>query len=274
VQAGVRPDFSDPDREQLTSGLRRIEHINDPHMIQKLKDVIQLPAEQLPMALGDEVTRRLALMMHLSLWTTRWRPQDLAESVTRLQANPTMLAELTDLLDYQFQRIQSVSPAVALPFPCPLHLHSLYTRDETMAALGRWTLQAQPDMREGVLHLPEVLADAFLVTLNKTEGDYSPSTMYEDYAISEDLFHWQSQSTTSEASPTGQRYINHRDRNHTILLFVRESKKANNLACPYHFLGPASYVSHTGSRPMSITWRLQYPMPAHLLRRTGRLANV
>lgn len=39
----------------------------------------------------------------------------------------------------------------------------------------------------------------------------SPTTMYEDYLISHDLFHWQSQSNTSEQSPTGQRYIRHRD---------------------------------------------------------------
>ncbi|MCX5673325.1 MAG: DUF3427 domain-containing protein [Planctomycetota bacterium] len=273
AQAGVRPDFADPDEEQLAKGLRRIEHINDPHMIRRLMDLVQMPFQQLPIGLGDDEVRRMALMMHLSLWATRWIPRDLIESIARLQRNPTILAELRELMDYQLQQVRSVAPPLNLPFPCPLHLHSLYTRDEIMAALGRWTLQAQPDMREGVLHLPEVSTDALLITLNKTEDEYSPTTMYEDYAISADLFHWQSQSTTSDTSPTGQRYIQHSHRNHTILLFVREDKRANGLACPYHFLGPASYVSYTGSRPMSITWRLRYAMPAHLLRRTGRLAS-
>jgi superfamily II DNA or RNA helicase len=82
---------------------------------------------------------------------------------------------------------------------------------------------------------------------------------------SEARFHWQSQSTTSEHSATGQRYIDHEARDYTILLFVREEKKRNGLACPCDFLGPVSYENHSGSRPMSIVWRLQHPIPARLL---------
>jgi len=129
-------------------------------------------------------------------------------------------------------------------------------------------------MREGVKYLPTINTDLFLITLNKTDKDYSPTTMYEDYATSEDRFHWQSQSTTSEKSPTGQRYINHEFRNSTVLLFVREDKKINNLNMPYYFLGPATYVSHEGSRPISIVWRLTSPMPGKLIRTTERLAIV
>jgi hypothetical protein len=127
-------------------------------------------------------------------------------------------------------------------------------------------------MREGVLHLPQIKADIFLFTLNKTEKHFSPTTMYQDYAINERLFHWQSQSTTAPESPTGQRYINHEQLGYTILLFGREDKKFNDLSAPFSFLGPARYVSHTGSRPMSITWRLEQPLPAKLLRRMARLA--
>ena len=47
--------------------------------------------------------------------------------------------------------------------------------------------------------------------------------MYRDYAISRDLFHWESQSTTSATSPTRQRYIHHADLGSRICLFVREA---------------------------------------------------
>ena len=97
-------------------------------------------------------------------------------------------------------------------------------------------------MREGVLHLPELRADVFFVTLHKTEKDYSPTTMYQDYAINERLFHWQSQSTTSADSPTGRRYVEHVERGYTVLLFGREHKSRNGLAQPFVFLGPARYV--------------------------------
>lgn len=52
----------------------------------------------------------------------------------------------------------------------------------------------------------------------KADKDYSPTTMYNDYSINERLFHWQSQSTTAAESPTGQRYIHHRERGSKVLL--------------------------------------------------------
>lgn len=55
----------------------------------------------------------------------------------------------------------------------------------------------------------KALDNVLLVTLNKSDKDYSPTTMYNDYSISGSLFHWQSQSTTAEQSPTGQRCIHH-----------------------------------------------------------------
>lgn len=216
--------------------------------------------------------QRQLLMAHFSLWGHDTPAESLAASVERLRGNPVMLEELLELLQLRQEMIPAVTPAANLPFECPLRLHAGYTRYELFAALGHWTLREQPQMREGVLHLKQLDADLFLITLNKTEREYSPTTMYEDYAISDRLFHWQSQSTTSAESPTGQRYINHRERGHTILLAVRESNSEKGLSCPYYFLGAADYVSHEGSRPMSIIWRLHHPIPAHLLRVTERLA--
>jgi hypothetical protein len=95
--------------------------------------------------------------------------------------------------------------------------------------------------------------------------------MYEDYSSNDRLFHWQSQSTTSETSVTGRRYINHEKEGVRILLFVREYKKDELGAQPYTFLGTARYVSHEGSRPMSIIWELDRPVPAKYLKKTGKL---
>jgi hypothetical protein len=77
--------------------------------------------------------------------------------------------------------------------------------------------------REGVHCFLEKNTDIFLVTINKNEEDYIPSTMYNDYAISNELFHWESQSRTSVDSPTGQRYVNDRNDEHKVLFFVREN---------------------------------------------------
>ena len=99
-------------------------------------------------------------------------------------------------------------------------------------------------VREGVKWLPDKHLDVFFVTLNKADKDYSPTTMYNDYSISESLFHWQNQSTTAENSPTCQRYINHKERGNKVLLFVREFKSdrvtGGAEAYTYHSYGNGS----------------------------------
>ena len=85
------------------------------------------------------------------------------------------------------------------------------------------------------------------------------------------LFHWQSQSTTSDTSTTGQRYINHVENGSKVLLFVREYKKNALGTAPYTFLGPVEYVSHNGSRPMNIIWQLRYKIPAKYIKQTNKL---
>ena len=135
---------------------------------------------------------------------------------------------------------------------------------QILASLGKNTIQKQYPLREGVLYIEDKKTDVFLITLNKVEKHFSPSTMYEDYAINDELFNWQSQSRTSIDSPTGKRYINHRDSGNNILLFVRENKSEDGVTSPYIYLGPADIVSHSGSKPISIVWKLRNKLPASI----------
>ena len=103
------------------------------------------------------------------------------------------------------------------------------------------------------------------ITLRKNEKDYSPQTLYRDFALSRDLFHWETQHSTTVSSAQGQRYIHQRTNGVRILLAVREAKlNAWGATAPYLLLGPADYVSHEGERPIAITWRLQNPIPADI----------
>jgi hypothetical protein len=139
----------------------------------------------------------------------------------------------------------------------PLAVHAHYTRDEVLAALGVATPERPPTMREGVMWAGAANADVFFVTLRKSDKSFSSTTMYRDYAISPGEFHWESQSTTSIDSPTGQRYVNHLERGSRVLLFAREAPEHRD----FLYLGPAQYVRHAGDRPISITWRLDYELP-------------
>ena len=70
--------------------------------------------------------------------------------------------------------------------------------------------------------------DRLFVTLKKSEALFSPSTRYRDLALGPHLFHWESQSTTTASSATGQRYIHHEARGSRVLLFVREQPPAGH----------------------------------------------
>jgi len=98
--------------------------------------------------------------------------------------------------------------------------------------------------------------ELFFVTLVKDEQRFSPRTRYRDYAISRELFHWQSQNTTPADGAVGRAY---RTGGRRYWLFVRRAKED-----PFHFLGRVTYVSHVGEKPMNVTWRLATPMPATL----------
>lgn len=259
--AGLAEPPAGDDEDRLAKGILRLAHIDDPQQLRFLLAHIDRRTTEDPFA------ERRRAMLHITLWGDEGASMSPGQADSRLFANPNAVADLRAMLDYRLRHTRT-RPTDLLPHLAgPLALHAEYTRDEALIGLGHWDLDRRPDFREGVLHLPHRKVDAFFVTLHKTEDAYSPTTMYEDYAISDRLFHWQSQSTTSAESPTGRRYIHHREQGYTPLLFVRERKfLRTGLASPYAFLGPADYVSHEGSRPVSIVWRVRTPMPSRITR--------
>jgi hypothetical protein len=261
ADAGLVDPLTDPDEERLAKGIRRIVHVDCADRIRAW----------LAMLSGPPADNCLAEMLHVSLWGNHGLGWTLADSSDRLRKNRAALDDLRSVLEYRLQHAPAHHAGSWPSAAGPLAIHAAYTRDEILVGLRRWSLAHRPDQREGVLHLPDAKVDAFFVTLQKTEEDYSPTTMYEDYLISHDQFHWQSQSSTSVDSQTGQRYLHHRKMGYTPLLFVRETRSLpSGLSSPYVFLGPCEYLSHQGSRPISIVWRLHHSVPARLFRTMAR----
>ncbi len=210
----------------------------------------------------DERHVRLLNMLHVDLWSASPGASSLQTSLERLWANPNIVYELRELLELIGDRASRLARDAGLEAEIPLRLHTRYSRYELLAALGESSAEHPASWREGVKRVNRYNMDVFLVTLNKSERHFSPTTRYRDYPISPSLFHWESQSTTSESSPTGQRYMRHKEMGSRVLLFVRESNVGDSLgASPFLFLGTASYVSHQGERPMAIVWQLDHEMP-------------
>ena len=208
-------------------------------------------------------------MLYYSLWSDGGGYDSIAEGFDAVRREAATRAEISTVVDLSFEAARHVPHELGGPLAgVPLRVHARYQREEILAALDFPRLPNS--FREGVLYLPDLNVDAFFITLKKSEADYSPSTMYADYPISRELFHWESQSTTSVASKTGQRYITGAS---TVLLFARQEQKDEFGTAPYLFLGPATYVSHTGDRPIAITWKLQTPMPSDFFNHASAVAQ-
>ena len=272
ARADMIEDFSDPLEEVLTKALSRLAVVDSRRWIRFLLDLLPR-LDDIDFTALSELEQRMLQMFYVTVWgkaAESWTSDEVLDNLYALSDSPMLLGELLDLLRYRYEQIDFIDEPVELGFDCPLDLHCTYTRDQLLVALD---FLKPATVREGVKWLPEKQMDVFFVTLNKADKDYSPTTMYHDYSINENLFHWQSQSTTAADSPTGQRYIHHRERGSKVLLFVREFKadRITGGAEAYTFLGTANYVKHSGSRPMNITWKLDRPIPAKFLKKTNKL---
>ena len=96
--------------------------------------------------------------------------------------------------------------------------------------------------------------------------------MYDDYAINETLFHWQSQNSAGPDTPKCLSYIKHQSEKKKILLFIREKNKdeyGNTMG--YVFVGEGLLKDHYGAKPMSIKWELNEPLPHYLWKDAAKL---
>ena len=272
VLAGVRADFQEEVEAELTRALPRLCQIDAPGWIRFLLDYLAR-MDELDVARLAKPQQLMLQMFYQTVWNEAAQDlgaADVQQNLQRLVAAPVMRQELLALLQYSLDRVDLVAEPVDLGYVHPLELHCHYSLRQIATAMEYFNYGALQGL--GVKYFAEKKTDVFFVTLNKSDKDYSPTTMYNDYSINESLFHWQSQSTTSAESATGQRYIHHRQTGNQVLLFVRESKQDEfKTAAPYTFLGRADYVKHEGGKPMNIVWQLSAPIPAKLIKKTNKL---
>ncbi len=221
----------------------------------------------------DEEQKQLCLMLHYDIWQTSGGFDSLQDSIRAIGRNHILNNEIVEVLEIIIDKINFLEKEVSLHYQQPLKLHSRYTREQILAAFGLSTFNIQSKNREGVAIINSLNTELLFVDLVKSEKDFSPSTLYQDYAISEQLFHWQTQNSARPDIGRGLSYIKQQELNKTILLFVRERNKdeyKNTIS--YVFLGNAKYIESYGSKPMNITWELKEPMPPFLWKDSAKMA--
>lgn len=258
--AGLRVAEEGPKNDRLRRACGRMLHVDDLSRIDAYQRLLGSGPPDLG-ALSTQDQRLLRMLVASITSSAIERAATLEAAVSLLWAHPQIVLELREILGVLRQRVNHVHYSIADRPDVPLRVHARYTRTEILTAFSLSDASAMPpEWREGVRFVRDARADLFLFTLDKTAGQFSPTTRYKDYAISRDLIHWESQSTVREASETGRRYQKHASMGTSVLLFAR--LRSDDRA--FWFLGPATYVSHAGELPMAITWKLHHSLPGDL----------
>ncbi|MEG3630003.1 DUF3427 domain-containing protein [Streptomyces poriticola] len=263
-RAGLVQDSTPPGEAGLLKRVHAFLHVDDPERAQAY---LRLLADDAPSYTDLEPSdQAYARMLFFNLWDNAGGFTSFQEGLESLRPHSALRDELTQVLSYVVERTDHFPlPLTGSLNQVPLKVHSSYNRSEILAALGvaRFGGQMPRSFAQGVQWAEELRTDALLITLEKNERDFSPTVRYKDYALSPTLFHWESQNSTSEDSRTGRRYQAHAQQGSHILLFMRRYKNTDiGKSQPWMFLGPATYESHTSSRPMGISWRLKHELPA------------
>jgi superfamily II DNA or RNA helicase/HKD family nuclease len=270
--AGLPTPEAGPDEDRLLRRVAALAHVDDAERAQAYDMLLRQPVDYRVLS-GRE--QRYARMLFFSLWPNGGGFADYQAGFNALDGHPAVRDELRQVIAL------GLTGAAHIPLslePGMQHLtlrtHARYSREEVLAALDWASLSRKPSsFVAGVVWSEPAATDAFFVTLQKTEQSFSPTTMYRDYALSPELFHWESQNATSVDSPVGRRYLTHREGGSHVLLLARPTK-VNDWGGPQSFtcLGPAQYVEHSGDRPIAITWRLRHALPADVYRQASLTA--
>ncbi len=214
----------------------------------------------------SDVERQMALMLYYDLFQVAARYTSLQQMFDDLASDSVFcdeLAEVIALLKSRCEAYEMSDNSSLTNFP--LKLHGVYTKDQIFVAIGTSTLARKSSNREGVERNRERNVEAMYVDIIKDREEGS-NTNYNDFAVSDTLFNWETQNRVTPQSEAGKRYIAD---SQTMLLFVRQqSKFADDVSrtMGYTYLGEVELERWQGSRPMEILWRLRSAMPASMFK--------
>ena len=257
--AGLLPGEAPAAQDALGRRFADLLHFDEPERIDQLMQVSEQRAHYRALDGTPSLrSQRLLQMLAYQIEAGHAQLGSGADFLARLVQFPELCAELGELAQALASR--PLRPATPIPGleDVPLSLHGSYGIREILTAVGWLHAERRTPLQAGVLALHDRQTELLFVTLDKREG-YHERIAYRDYAISPERFHWQSQNAAGPATAAGRRYLQSPGNGWQFQLFVRTSKGA-----PYRACGPVLLEDAQGSKPMSIHWRLQVPLPVRL----------
>ncbi|WP_411838282.1 DUF3427 domain-containing protein [Paenarthrobacter ureafaciens] len=275
VLKGIHHDRSSAEEKKLLGRMAALIHVDDPGRAEAYSMLVSADAPRYA-ELGTR-EQSFARMLFYTLWDDGGGFKTYDDGLDHLRAYGFVCSEIKQIVSLGVAASKHAAKGLGAGLQhIPLLTHATYRREEVLAALqfGSLELGKNVQHREGVAWCPATATDAFFVTLNKDDRKHSATTMYKDYAISPELFHWESQNATSSTSPTGKRYLDRRAHGAHIVLFTRDTAKdESGLTVPYTCLGQMDYLQHSGEKPIGITWKLHRPMPVDVYTKAAAVAR-
>ncbi|MEW9872623.1 DUF3427 domain-containing protein [Arthrobacter sp. HS15c] len=275
VLRGKIEELSDAEEKKLLGRMAALTHVDDPERGAAYSMLVAPDAPRYA-ELGMR-EQAFARMLFYTLWDDGGGFTTYDDGLNHLRGYLFVCREIRQVVKLGVAASKHAAKSLGVGLQhIPLLSHATYRREEVLAALQYGSLEQGKNVqhREGVAWCPATSTDAFFVTLNKDDKKHSATTMYKDYAISPELFHWESQNATSPTSPTGRRYLDRASHGSRVLIFTRDTADdETGLTVPYTCLGQVDYVQHAGEKPIAITWKLHRAMPADVFAAAAAVTN-
>ncbi|MBO5593524.1 MAG: DUF3427 domain-containing protein [Prevotella sp.] len=208
----------------------------------------------------------MALMFYYDLFQEAGRYTSLQGMFNDLSTDELFCNEMSELIVLLKNRCEAYEMTDnSSIMNMPIKLHGTYTKDQIFVAIGTSTIDTKSSCREGVERNKRLNVEAMFVDIIKDREEGS-NTNYNDFAINESLFNWETQNKVSPSSQAGKNYINETQ---TMLLFVRQQDsfpEDKGRTMGFTYLGEVKLVKWQGAKPMEIVWKLKTPMPASMLK--------
>lgn len=260
-EAGLCSYVSDEYTKKFEKGMSNLVHVNSVAYLQFIRNILNnLDSTKL----NDERENTFAIMLYYTLYQDKISKmgfKNIEEGIALLKKYQVFVSEIKELTEYLISNIETKTFSVGEGLPFALEQYGCYTREEVFAVFGRQTAEKKMQGSvAGVFNIEELNTELFFVTLNKSDKDFSASTMYDDYVVSENQFHWKSQNTDTHQG-RGKRFVEQTINKKKFVLFVREAKHDGfGNTCPFYCFGLVDYISSRDDKPMSIDWRMHQPI--------------
>lgn len=251
-EAGLLQEPPQAEDEYFGKRLSGLLHTNDPEQLDLLQRVVAPGFETAALARGERLRLQMLAYQIDGQHSQAGTGEDFHSRLIQSSVIREEVGELAGVLQSRSTLRHRSIPGLE---DLPLCMHASYEIREVLTAAGWLTAERRTPFQAGVLPLPDRSVELLFATLDKSSG-FHDRIAFQDYAISAERFHWQTQNSAGPHTTAGRRYLESPENGWTFQLFVRLRKGE-----PYRACGPVVRESAEGDRPMSIVWRLVVPLP-------------